>query len=366
MDVLERADIEELLATLSPPCVSIYLPTGPVVSGPDQAPIRLRGHLAEARRDLEEIGLRRAERDELLAPLTVLLDDTRFWQYQADGLAAFATAGWSRHLRVPIPLPDLVVVGERFHLHPLAELMTADEPFLLLSCSQQRTRLFRGNRWSLEEVPVPAIPQGVDDVAPEHAQQPALQLRRSAAGSSNAAFFHGHGGLKDAAPAQRERYLHAVERSLRPVLAGHQEPLVLAGPQPLIAEFRGLLRYPYVDVVVDHHTDHLPLEELHDVAWNALEPQRARDRQLVMDRFGGEAGTGRTVAGADPVAAAAAEGRVEVLLVPPAVELADREQAMLALIDDALVHTLRHGGEIVVLPGDAAARVPLPAALLRY
>lgn len=366
MTLPSHADLEVLLSEATPPCVSIYLPTHRRDPGIDQDPIRLRGLLGDAAASLDEVGLRRSERDALLEPATELLDDPHFWQHQDQGLAIFLATERSRRFPLPIVVPELVVVGERFHIHPLVELFTEERHVLVLTLSQHQVRLFDATRWSVNELSVPTVPQGVDATMPEQDRQESLQLRRSSAGPGDAAFFHGHGGAKDAANDRRERYVHAVERALRPVLARRDDPLVIAGAAPLAAEFRAHTSYPHVVGELAGAPDRMDPSELRDAAWQLVEPQTIAARRAALSRYAQAAGTGRTSTDPVAIAHAAMEGRVELLLVSPATEDSGHDPAALSYIDDAILHTLRHGGDIQTIPAPETEHRALPAALLRY
>ena len=366
VDVPRRGDLEVLLTECSPPCVSIYLPMDrrrPTI-GEDQ--LRLRRLVDEASSSLEDLGwLRRPDRDALLLPATELLHDPRHWQPQDEGLAILLAPGRAHRFHLPIAVPERLVVGERFHLHPLVELFAEQPRFLVLALSQRHGRLFTADRWSVEELPVPGMPEGAASTLPERDPTESLQLRRSAAGPSDAAFFHGHGGVKDGAQDQRQRYLRAVERALRPVLAGRTDPLVIAGVQSLVAEFRALGPYPHIAGEIPGAPDDIPAAELRDAAWELLRPQVDEARRSARHRFAQAAGTGRTVEDPEALAHAAIEGRVEVLFVPQATE-GDHDRETVAIVDDAILHTLRNGGEVLTPPAEEAESWPAPAALLRY
>ena len=66
------------------------------------------------------------------------MDDGLFWQHQSDGLALYSRPGWWRSFRVPLDLPELAVVGDRFHVSPLLRLLTGDGHFLVLASATTR------------------------------------------------------------------------------------------------------------------------------------------------------------------------------------------------------------------------------------
>ena len=160
MDVIRRTDLERLVLQGAGPSVSLFPPThraGPEVQ---QAPIRLKNLLREATEALQAGGVRSPMIHSVLAPLRRLVNDGLFWQYQSDGLALYSRPGWWRALRVPLHLPELAVVADRFYVRPLLPLLTGDGHFFVLALSQNRIRLLEGTRDRLEEVHLPGVHWG--------------------------------------------------------------------------------------------------------------------------------------------------------------------------------------------------------------
>jgi hypothetical protein len=120
VDAIRRTDLQRLALGRPGPWVSVFLPTHRAGREVEQAPIRLKNLLRQATEALEADGVKAPTTKSLLAPLRRLLDDRLFWQYQSDGLALFSRPGWWRSFRVPLDLPELAVVDDRFSCHPAA------------------------------------------------------------------------------------------------------------------------------------------------------------------------------------------------------------------------------------------------------
>ena len=176
MDVIRRTDLERVALQGAGPSVSLFLPTqraGPEVQ---QAPIRLKNLLREATEALQADDVKAPMIHSVLAPLRRLVNDGLFWQYQSDGLALYSRPGWWRALRVPLDLPELAVVADRFHISPLLPLLTGDGHFFVVALSQNQIRLLEGTRDQLEEVHLPGVPLGVRDALHGAEAQKQLQL----------------------------------------------------------------------------------------------------------------------------------------------------------------------------------------------
>ena len=87
----------------------------------------------------------------LLEPAEKMLSEILFWRGQKDGLAIFLTSDASHFYQVPLEVPELVVVSERFHLKPLLELF-GDGVFYLLALSQNDVRLLQASKYSVSDV----------------------------------------------------------------------------------------------------------------------------------------------------------------------------------------------------------------------
>src|SRR5919106_4281300 len=96
MDVLNRANLQDLIEVTGKWCISIYMPTHPIGSQQQQNPIRLKNLLTRAKKDILAYGLRRPDAEDRLRPAEDLLLDPEFWQHQGEGLAIFLSNDFSR------------------------------------------------------------------------------------------------------------------------------------------------------------------------------------------------------------------------------------------------------------------------------
>jgi hypothetical protein len=144
VDVVRRTDLQRLALGRPGPCVSAFLPTHGVGPEAEQAPIRLKNLLRQATDALTSNGVRAPEIDRLLAPLRRLLDDRLFWQHQSDGLALFGRRGWWRSFRVPLDLPELAMVDDRFHVTPLPRRSLATGTSSCWRSARTRSACWRG------------------------------------------------------------------------------------------------------------------------------------------------------------------------------------------------------------------------------
>ena len=125
----------------------------------------------------------------------MLQEDALAWQHMSDGLAMFLRPGWHSSYRVPVSLPELATVGERFVTGPLMRVVTRDSHFLLLALSQRHVRLFEGNMQRLEELELRDVPGSLRAVveAPQPRADSMARTLSSGGRGGRRAVFYGYG-----------------------------------------------------------------------------------------------------------------------------------------------------------------------------
>jgi hypothetical protein len=382
-DLLREEDVNELLGFRDGPCVSVFLPTHRTSPESEQDPIRLKNLLNEAERRLVAVGLRTPEAGQILDPGRRLLDLGGFWSYQSDGLALFLAPGRFRLFRLPLELPELVVVAGRFHLKPLLALLSTDRLFYVLALSQNEVRLLEGTRQHVDTVELQDVPTGIrgslkyDDLEKERTFHVA-----GAGGRGAPVVFHGHGIGGEVDKGLLERYLREVDAGLWEVLRGRRAPLVVAGVGYERGMFRKITRYPNVlDEGVEGNPEGLRPEALHERAWAIVEPVFARAREEATGRYQEAAGRGaHAAADVETIARAALQGRVEILFVPVGEQrwgTIDPQTLSVVvrpepgpgdedLLDRAAVQTLITSGTVFAVQPEEVPGPGPAAALLRY
>lgn len=383
MDAFGRDDLKALLDHPPGRCVSIFLPTHRAGSGVQENPIRFRNLVREAERRLGDAGLRTPEVGRLLEPLLGLLEDGSFWQHQGDGLAAFRAEDLVRTYRLGVPLPEVVVAADRFHLKPLLPLLT-DTRFYVLALSQNQVRLYRGTPQTLAEVPLGGVPTSLAEALKYDDPQRQLQFHTGApaAGGRRAAIFHGH-AVQDNAKDNVLRFFQLVDAGLHAHLRDERAPLVLAGVEYLLPLYRQANHYAHlVDGGVTGNPDGVSAQALHARAWPLADAVFRARREAHAARYRALAGTGLASSVLADVLPAAHQGRVELLFVAAGEErwgTVDAQRGIVRvraqpepgdedLLNVAALQTLVRGGTVYAVepaevPGDARDGL---AAVFRY
>ncbi|GIF00863.1 baeRF3 domain-containing protein [Paractinoplanes rishiriensis] len=369
MDLLSAQDLISLSEQRGGVRISVLLPTHRAGPQTDRNRIRLKNLLRRAERTLREDGMAAAEAGEILLPARRLLEPAPWWQRPSDGLAVFLGPDGIRHFRVPVRLPELVAVGDRFLLRPLLPLLGAGGHFYVLALNQDEIRLLRGSRFRLDEVPLDGLPLAVWLTMPRRrAQVHAFVADRG--GTGGRAVFH---GMEEDTTALVLQHFRRVDRALREVLHTGSVPVVLAGVRSTQALYRQVSTYPrLVGEGVDGSARDLSLAHLHRLARQLAEPLLRGEETRAAGVYRDLRGTGRTCSDTIEIRVLAGQGRIETLFVCAGVPVGgagvirlDTNTGEIDHLGSAAVSTLRHGGTVYVVPRDRMPDGAPMAAILR-
>lgn len=378
-------DVRDLLTHTGEGHVAVSLPTHRGGRETEQDPVRLKNLLREAEEELVRLGLRGPDAAAVLGPGYRLLDDPAFWRDRRDGLALFLAPGWSRIFRTPVGLEESVTTGTRFRIRPLLPALWPDLRFSILALSRHRARLLTATRFTVRELDVPGMPEGVAGlpgiVEAERQLQSHVASRRGETRAGGAVAFHGHGQPRDAHDDRLLEYFRAVDGSVTAAVRADGGPLVLATVEHFVPLYREVTALPWVvDEAVAGNPEELSQEDLHRRAWTLVAPFADRETDERLARYHERLAKGDAVHGLTTTLRSALAARVDTLFL--AVDGAvwgryedesgrarvhpERRPGDEDLLDRAAVETLRTGGAVVSLPSE---RMPGPepvAALLRY
>jgi hypothetical protein len=306
------------------------------------------------------------------AGLRAIIEDLPFWHHQADGLAVFASPHERFAFRVPLELPERVVVSEQYQVLPLLRLLDEERiKARVLALSLQRVRWFVSDRFSTQEAALPdEVPRSLVETAGEQVEEQHLQLHTGPPGS---ALYHGHGGGKDDRQPEIEAYCRAIAHALKSPLERHADSLVLAGDRPLTALFQRIAGLPAATDRLAGNFDEITARAMHAHVQPVLEQRIERDRRRIAERFQAEQARNQVTCQPDAIAKAADEARIAELLIGET-----RSEAPLtapdtlpvtpndALRNDVAIKTLRCGGAVHAVPHDWVPDQRYIAAKLRF
>ncbi len=349
IDIPTRAQVAALLAAREPGSVSIYLPTSPLPQDAEGARIELKNLGAEAVRQLDGDARVQEHLDDLLA-------DDAFWAYLANSLAVFVTPDSLRTFRLPNHLTSMVEVSDRFHLKPLLRSVTFPQAALVLALAQGSVRVIEvAGDVPASELSIADLPLEVDTTTT--------------------------GRIEGAEKVRMRQYARAVDRALRPVLAGLGLPLILAATEPLASIYRSVNGYP--DLLAEGITgnpEESSAAELAAAARPILDALYANELVAVRRRFERRVTQGRGATDLTDVARAATFGAVDTLMtdiddvVPGFVDAesgvvtldGDDDAANYGVVDEIARRVLESGGRVLALRRDDIPSEAGVAAILRY
>ncbi len=289
MDILKIQDLQELI-NKDGLIVSIYMPT--FRSGVDirQNSIKFKQLLRDVEGKFYDMGMNKQEVESFLNPAANLIDETKFWQNQGDGLALFLDEDGVKYFRLPFEFSESVTVGDRIHLKPLFPLFNGNGQFNVLALSKNQVRLFRCTRQTVKEIELVDAPDSQHDMQVDDDPRTKLEIRTSSPQGKNQLSYNkvtqGQGNENDYERNELTRYFRAIDESLMKI---HEEgivPMVLAGVEYLIPIYREKSNYPYIlEDFIRGNPELLNGEELKDMAWKIVESLFNKDRIQAEDKY---------------------------------------------------------------------------------
>jgi hypothetical protein len=386
MELLRIVDLRALVEQKQWPCISIYLPTHRTGRKEiREDPIRLKNAIAETRERLSEAGYPKDRASEILEQASNLVVNQSFWLYQSDGLALFISPELFQYYRLPLRFQEEVVVTDHFSIKQMVPLFSEDGRFYILAFSQKQIRFFEGTRLGIQEIKVPEMLKDIGDlrqydVAEDHIQGHTMAMTQT---TGTNVIFHGQGTIADKATYKEDvtRYVQAVARKLEKHLSTERAPLVLAGVEYEQAFYRQENAYQnLLDEGIVGNPEELDQNQLHDAAWEIVEPRFADAKRTILGHYANLSNTDRTSDRLETILPAAYHGRVRALFIETNAQTWGRfdpdtllttihghpAEGDADLIDLATVYVLEHQGTIYALRREEMPAASPVAAMFRY
>ncbi|MET3879093.1 hypothetical protein [Chitinophaga sp. OAE865] len=368
--VLTKDDFSQLASISGKYCVSVYIPThesGEAVNELSDA-VLFKNKLQEAEKLLQEKGLKQPDIVKLLGPGYALVYDNDFWRSQQTGLALFLAPDFSRYMRMQSAPSEQLVINTSFQLSPLVPEMLVAENFYLLVISRHTAKIFKGDASGMNEIKVAGLP---DSTASNRPEDPGV-----ANGDTN---YQGIGG---AGNNNSTEYLKAIDDILfRELLHSENVPLVLAGPEELVALYASVTAYTqlYPEAVTGNR-EYDDIQALCRRARTLLQPYFNRELQKVKERYASQSATGLTSSIIADVIPAAHYGQVDTLFVANNTQAWGTfdEMSNTLQVDDgmtgdnedllnkAVIKTITNGGQVFTVEKEEMPADSPVAALMRY
>jgi hypothetical protein len=383
MDFITNTSLSELRGDWSAPCLSLYQPTHRQHPENQQGPIRFRNLLKQLAPTLAE-KYPAAERTAFLQPLEALGRDHEFWNHTLEGLAVFGAPGLFRVFGLPRPVQELVVVADSFHTKPLRRFLQSTDRYQILGLNLHEIKFYEGNRNVLAELDLQTgVPRTITEALGEELTEPHQTVAsHGGTGGESTSMRHGHGGRKDEADTDEDRFFRAIDRA---ILEHHSHPsglpLMLAALPEHHAAFRKLSHNPFLmDEGLKVFPGNLSLSELRDRAWQVFEPQYQARLAKLADDFAVAKSQNLGLDDLTQVAEAAVAGKVGTLLIEADRQIPGRLHPGSGnlhfaapgsppeddLLDELGELVLKLGGQVVVMPASLMPTEAGAAATCRY
>lgn len=363
---------ERLLSADGGPRISLYMPTHRAGADIWQDPIRCKNLIRQAQeqlRILEAEGVSRSQAEALTNRLDELQQDRLFWQHQGDGLAVFCAADTWEVFRLPNTLPELCIVGSRFHLKPLLMARAGDQTFHVLALSQNSVKLYSGSASGLHEM----------DLALEVSAISPPESRKSLRGQATTAGARVTHAMEWDQKSLLAEYCRKIDHAIAPRLGAH-EPLILAAVDYLATIYREVSRTPNIaEQCLSGNPETTPIEQMHQEALPIARRFHERARSVFEERFLERQHEGKTVNDALEAVRAARCGRLDTVFVPIGVHvwghfsssgdviLSDRHGPQDEdLLNRVLIDTWKSGGRVFAVPPNMVPGGRIVAATTRF
>jgi hypothetical protein len=360
IDIPTLAEFKALAQIKGETCVSLYLPTSPLVEHIRANRVEFKDLAKEALSQLKEAGVDKdqiaifEERFEHLAgPERNVQDEDKvrklqrakpdpideFWHYQANGLAVLATPDMMRVFRLPDPPKPLAEVADRFHLTPLIRAMTSPHDIFVLALAEESVRLIHAfANFPPERLQVPNLPRNAEEAT----RRPSFHVRAPRRRLQN---LEGEKVLL-------QQYVRKVEQAVHSVLAGHNTPLVLAAEEPLASMFRSINTYPRLaDEMIEGNPGQITDAELEDAAIPILDRLYSRELKAVIALYD-QLKPRRATTDVSYAAHAATAGVIDQLLV----DLDAVVPGLVSDIDGSVIYSASDSAETYSVVDEVARR----------
>ncbi len=316
----QNLDVKKLIQVEDVPCISIYLPASEPPTDSREPSIRMKNAIGECEKQLVDRELESEVIKKLLEPIKAFSDEKTLFTQTDKELAIFSSSDFFEYHQLAIEYPQQIYVADRFYVKPLVPLLTLNKKFYILSVSLHQVKLYEATRQSLREISMKGSPESIDNLLQYEQAQEHIQLHTTPKGKSagSSAMFHGHGNIADESRYKKdiEEFLNEVDKGLMGSLSDQKDPLILAGVDNIRAAYVSLSDYPNIQSEgIEGNPEQLKESELHQAAWNIVQPLLAKEVENAVERHGNLSSAGRTSTNLGEILSAAYQGRVDALLV---------------------------------------------------
>lgn len=318
MELITKKEFATLANHHAPHCISIYVPTQRTGEEVEQyqGRIKLKNHLREVEKQLEDRDVAARDIKEQLAPAYQLLDDTELWHNLSDGLAVLVGKDYFKYYTLPVHFEDFNYIADHFYLRPIMPMFNGDGRFFLLTLSLQDIQFYECTRHTITKVYVEdLVPEDIQAVVGSDYEPKSLQYH-SNQGADAGTTYHGQGRNADQDKAEILRYCQVINEGLMKMLHDEDAPMVVHCVDYLFPIYQQANSYPLLH---EHNVSGNPEGEdivlMHERAWNVIEPVFGERREKKRTQFQETANVEKISTKLEDIIPAAVNGRVDTLFI---------------------------------------------------
>jgi hypothetical protein len=387
--ILYKGLFEQLASYHGDCCITAYIPThrAGMEVNEQQDHLAFKTMLQEVRRLLQEKSYTQAQIERIVEPgYKMLREGDKRWRNMTEGMAVFMAENYFKYVRLPFSPKQEILVNNSFYVSPLIPAIAGKEHFFLLVISKKQAKFYRVDNFYIEEIDIPELPRGVDDVVHFEEKDDEKLFRggstHAGRGGIPSANYHGIGAGKPDGKENLAMYMKEVDRVLwQKVLGREQAPLLLAGIEFELPIYRSISAYQYIwdDALVGNHENDSP-EMLYQAAKEKMRPFFEKHHQVALETYLNKLTTPLTTSMPDAVIRSSFYGQVSDLFVEKGAHIwgqfdAQHNELQVhdtkqdgddCLVDKAAIQTILHGGQVHLLEKDMMPNGSTIAALLRF
>lgn len=383
--VLTKEVLNELAGVHAEPCISVYMQThqSGAEKNEQKDTIAFKNVLQQLTYQLRQKNVEQPRIDALLKPGFDLLRDNQFWLNQKKGLAVFISENEFRYMKLPFAPKDEIFTNTSYYLSPILPLFINRDYFYVLVFSKKQAKLYRADEFGIVHIPVPEMPNGIDDVVHFEEKDDQNLFRTDTSGAGQGANFHGVGSGKPDEKTNIAMYFDEVDETLwKSVLSTENVPLVLAGVDYMIPIYKSVAKYKHIwnDALTGSY-EHEDMNSLYQQVIVKMDSYFRERHDKAKAMYGNQSATALTSSIPDDVIPAAYYSRVWHLFVARNEHIwgtfdelnnkstihDSQEDGDEDMLDKAMMRTILNGGEVHILDQQ---EMPVPdakvCALMRY
>jgi hypothetical protein len=338
----------------------------------------LKSNLQELLHQLNERGVSKSAREELLDPLEHLAEHTELEKGSHWARVIFRSPEVFEQFLLSQPVRASLHVGGSFFIRKSVGDLGRPRVFYVLALSQTHVGLLRCEGVQAEPVELPkGVPSTIEEALAFEPPDHDLENRSSAGGSAGAMrrIRFGTGSEHEKERAYLEHFYQIVDRGLQPLVREPDTALILAGVEQDVSAYRGVstsakLLDQEIAGSVDVARDHA---EILQKAYRILRAEHLKRQAAELAVSRERVGAGRFSTDPRTIVKAAFDGRIgELYLNETAENVGNFKRDGYAgfgkedLLNLAAVQTVLHNGKLCEVPAEHMPERTAAFAIMRF